>query len=266
MFEAHRDHFANDDSDVLVWHAATRLMNPTISEDYIQKELAKDPEAARAEWLAEFRKDLESFLPLEWVERATVPGRYKLPPLCSFTYQAFCDPSGGAGDAFTLSIGHKDGGRLIQDVLRSKRSPFNPHEVVKEYAALLKQYRIQSIKGDYYAAEWTSMAFQAEGITYQRSKKTKSELYLEFEPLLAQGRVEMLDNKTLFNELRSLERRTGRSGKDLINHGPRQHDDSANATAGLMVNLAQPGSTFRYFFLDLDQCESEKTKVPHTSY
>jgi hypothetical protein len=36
---------------VLVWVAETRVMNPTISDDLIQRELERDPEAAKAEWL-----------------------------------------------------------------------------------------------------------------------------------------------------------------------------------------------------------------------
>jgi hypothetical protein len=249
-YEMYRDYYGKEDSEVLVWVSPTRTMNPMIPESHIQKELEKDPKAARNEWLAEFRRDISAFLPLEWIERAIIPNRFELPPVQGFSYQAFTDPSGGAGDAFTLSIGHREGDRLVQDVLRSEKPPMNPHQVVKEYAALLKDYRILTVYGDRYAGEWVPQAFQAEGITYKQSKKNKSDLYLEFEPLLAQGRVELLDNKILFNELRSLERRTRRSGKDSVDHGPRQHDDSANATAGLMVHLSQPSSVFRYFFFD----------------
>ena len=66
----------------------------------------------------------------------------------------------------------------------------------------------------------------------------KSEIYLGFEPLLARGEVELLDDKTLFAELRGLERRTGRGRRDVVDHGPGQHDDSANATAGVFVELS----------------------------
>jgi len=34
------------------------------------------------------------------------------------------------------------------------------------------------------------------------------------------------------NQLTGLERRTARSGKDSIDHGPSGHDDLANAVAG----------------------------------
>ena len=42
--------------------APTRLMNPTIPQALIDRDMAADPEAAGSEWEAEFRSDLASFL------------------------------------------------------------------------------------------------------------------------------------------------------------------------------------------------------------
>jgi len=141
--------------------------------------------------------------------------------------------------------------------------PSNPHHVTKRCVEAAKLYGINTIKGDKYAARWVSDAFEAEGINYVQSKRSKSDLYLELAPLLAQGRCEILDNRTQTAELRSLERRTGRSGKDSVDHPPRGHDDAANALAGLMVNLTQPTSTFRYAFIGPDTYKSEETSEPH---
>ena len=47
----------------------------------------------------------------------------------------------------------------------------------------------------------------------------------------------------LVNQLCGLERRTARSGKDSIDHGPGGHDDLANAVAGaadLVASRKQP--------------------------
>jgi hypothetical protein len=58
-------------------------------------------------------------------EAAVVPGRYELPPVSGVSYVAFCDPSGGSSDSFTLSIAHGDkNGRGILDVIRERRPPF----------------------------------------------------------------------------------------------------------------------------------------------
>ena len=78
-------------------------------------------------------------------------------------------------------------------------------------------------------------AFEDCSIIYQASELNKSEIYLNFEPLLAQGRVALLDNKKMFNEFRGLERRTRSGGRDSIDHYPGGHDDVANAVAGACV-------------------------------
>jgi hypothetical protein len=223
-------------------------MNPTLDDGLIAREMEKDPIAANAEWMAQFRADVETYVPLEWIQQATIPNRYELPP-ASFSYSAFCDPSGGAQDAFTLSIGHREKDLLVQDVLKATRPPFDPYEVVTDYAKALKEYHISNVVGDRYAGAWVSEAFQKHGIRYITSPLTKSEIYLAFEPLLARGQVELLDDKTLFAELRGLERRTGRGRRDIVDHGPGQHDDRANSTAGVLQLL---GMEQRGFFAGCD--------------
>ena len=237
LYEHHRDYFGKDDTEILVWQAPTRVMNPTISEQLINRETEKDPIAAASEWGATFRADIETFVPLEWIQQAIVPNRYELPP-AGFSYSAFADPSGGAQDAFTLSIAHREKEILIHDVLKAANPPFDPYEVVSDYAKALKEYGCSSVTGDKYAGAWVSEAFQKHGIRYIPSLLTKSEIYLAFEPLLARGQVELLDDKTLFAELRGLERRTGRGRRDTVDHGPGQHDDRANSTAGVLQLLA----------------------------
>jgi hypothetical protein len=236
FYETDRDYFGKDNPEILVWAAPTRAMNPTISQKLIDREKAKDPISAASEWEATFRTDIESYVPLEWIESAIIRGRHELPPT-KFRYSGFCDPSGGAQDAMTLSIAHREGDYLVQDVIRAVKPPFDPYQVVSDYAEILKEYRILSVTGDRYAGVWVSEAFQKHGIRYIPSPMTKSEIYLAFEPLLARGEVELLDDKTLFAELRGLERRTGRGRRDTVDHGTGQHDDSANSTAGVMVNL-----------------------------
>lgn len=46
-------------------------------------------------------------------------------------------------------------------------------------------------------------------------------------------------HKRLRSQLRSLERRTRSGGKDSVDHGPRGHDDLANAAVGACVLAAQ---------------------------
>jgi hypothetical protein len=81
LYQVVKDHWGVEDSDVLCWKADTRTMNPTISQKLIDRDIAADPEAARSEWFAEFRSDLDAFLPPEAIEAVTVNGRFELPPM-----------------------------------------------------------------------------------------------------------------------------------------------------------------------------------------
>ena len=56
-------------------------------------------------------------------------------------------------------------------------------------------------------------------------------------------RVELLDLPKLKTQLVALERRTGRAGKDSIDHPPGARDDIANACAGVLVGLADRGAS-----------------------
>jgi hypothetical protein len=224
----------------LVWKAATLAMNPTLSAGLVENALQEDPEAARSEWEAEFRSDLETFLPLEALQAVVIPGRHELPPQAGVSYTAFVDPSGGRGDAAALALAHVEGERVILDVARRWPAPHDPAQVVGEMAGIIKSYGLRRVTGDRYAGAWPEQEFLKHGITYQAAAKDKSTLYLELLPLVLSGRVELLDLKRLANELRDLVRRPRSGGRDSVDHPPRSHDDLANAVAGA-VTLAGAG-------------------------
>jgi hypothetical protein len=246
LYEAHREHYGVDNDDVLVWQADTRTMNPTIDAGLVQRELERDPEAGQAEWLATFRSDLAAAFSPEALEACVIPGRVELPASPIISYSAFVDPSGGRADSFALAIGHKESDIAILDLLRAWTSPFDPGVVVAEAAEILKAYGVLSVTGDNYGGEWPVASFRAHGIAYERCEKSKSELYLAFVPVTNSDGVELPDDKRLFNELRRLERRRGRTGKDTIDHPPRLHDDLANAVAGVSYLLINAETRLRF--------------------
>jgi hypothetical protein len=237
LWEHHERYFGIDDPDTLVWQAATRTMNPNIPQSLVDREMEKDPASARAEYLAEFRTDVEGFVALEAVGACIVPGRRELPPAGGASYLGFTDPSGGSSDSFTLAVGHLEGDRKVLDLLREIKPPFSPESATEELARDLRRYRIRRVYGDRYSGEWVREAFRKQGIEYSVSPKVKSELYGELLPDINSGRAELLDHEKLKSQLLGLERRTTSSGRDVIDHGPRQHDDVANAAAGALVML-----------------------------
>jgi hypothetical protein len=233
LYEAHRNHYAQDNDHVLVWQADTRTMNSTIDEGLIQRELERDPDAAKAEWLAGFRDDLEAAFSLQALEACVIKGRDELPASPIISYCGFVDPSGGRHDAFTLAIGHNEAQKAVLDLVKAWHPPFDPSAVVGEISELAKGYGVSSLTGDNYGGEWPVEAFRHHGIRYERAEKHKSEIYLAMIPLVNSQRVELLDDQVLLDQLRRLERRRGRTGKDTIDHPPRLNDDVANAVAGV---------------------------------
>lgn len=224
----------------LVWRAPTRLMNPTISEKTIEAALASDRAAAKAEWEAEWREDVSAFMPQELVESVVIHGRMELPRLDGVSYHAWCDPSSGRQDSMTLAIAHKDraAGRVILDVLRERRPPFQPEGVVAEFADTLKAFGLSRVCADRYALGYVKESFGRYNIAVNNSEKSASEIYLAFSPAMSNGTVELLDSKRLVAQLSGLERRTRSGGKDVIDHYPGGHDDLAAAAAGACVMAA----------------------------
>jgi hypothetical protein len=234
LYAVWRKHYGRDDGRVLVWKADTATMNSSIDPAIIAEAYASDPEAARAEYGAEFRDDLADFV----VDAVTMRGRSELPPMPGVAYSAFCDPSGGVSDSMTLAIGHLGGDdRCVLDAALVIPPPFNPENAVAQCAALLKRYGVSTITGDRYAGEWPKARFAEHAIEFEQSARPKSDLYGDLLPLLNAGRVELLDLPRLSRELTGLERRTARSGRDSIDHMPGGHDDLANAVAGVLVGL-----------------------------
>jgi hypothetical protein len=241
LWDAFRRHFAKP-SPVLVWKAGTRTMNPTVPQSVIDEAIEADPASAMAEYGAEFRIDVETFVSREVVEAAVVAGRHELPPVPRMAYRAFVDPSGGSADSMTLAIAHLGGRVAVVDAVREVRPPFSPESVVVEFAELLKSYGIRRVEGDRYAGEWPRERFRLHGIEYQTADKPKSDLYRDLLPALNGGRVELLDLPRLAGQLCGLERHTARGGKDSIDHPPGGRDDVANAVAGVVVAVIGRGS------------------------
>ena len=236
MWNAFKQYHGQDGAPVLVWRAPSATMNPTIDPRIIADAYDRDPAWAAAEFGAEFRSDLETFVRREVVEACVMEGMHELPPAYNTYYNAFVDPSGGSADSMTLGIAHRAGNKAVLDVLREVRPPFSPESVVEEFAAVCKAYRVSRVTGDRYGGEWPREQFQKRQIAYVLAEQSKSELYSAFLPLLNSHRVELLDHSLAINQLCNLERRTGRgTGRDIIDHPPKAHDDLANSLAGVLT-------------------------------
>lgn len=237
VYQKWRKHYGQP-GPVLVVQGETRDFNPLIPDEIISQALEDDPEAAKSEWLGQFRSDIAGFLQREAVEPCVRAGPLELPYNRQYQYAAFVDPAGGGQDEFCIAIGHTEDQTAIIDVLRAERGV--PASIVSEFALMLRSYGLNEVTGDRYGGSWPADEFAKHGIKYHAAEKPKSDLYVDLLPRINSQRVELPPDEKLIGQLINLERRTGRSGKDSIDHGPGGHDDRANVCAGLASLTAKP--------------------------
>lgn len=240
LFEKYRKHYAKD-RGVLVWQAPTWTMNPTLTKAELEAEFldALGESEFASEYGAQFRDDIESFLPADVLDRAIANGREMLrPALGKWSYYGFADPSEGlrkGGDSMTFAIAHREKGKVILDRVLEFIPPFDPINVVNQIANTAKEYGIQYIIQDRHAIGWIAKDFRAYGIQVEVSEWTKSEVYERFSVLMNKNGITLLDNKRLRYQLSMLQRFLRSGGSVKIDHYSGGKDDVSNACAGVCV-------------------------------
>ena len=252
LYTAWQKYHDKPSADVVLVQAPTLDLNPTFDRRAIDTAYAEDPASAAAEYGAQFRSDVESFISRDVLDAAVVPGRFELPPVAGIAYEAFLDFSGGGGaDSATLAIAHDeregDINVSVLDAVREVRPPFSPEQVCTDFAALISSYRCTQATADRWGGQFPVEQMKKHGISVTPSELTKSDIYREFLPLLNSGRIALLDHPRLLTQLATLERRASRGGRDSIDHGPGAHDDVANAVCGALVRVGVNGGRRRYW-------------------
>jgi hypothetical protein len=242
LFDRH--YGANGDKAILVARGTSRTFNPTLPQSVVDRAIERDPASAAAEYMAQFRTDIESFVSIEAVRACIAPGVFERKPERGVDYRGFVDPSGGSADSFTLAVAHNDIARqtVVIDCVREIKPPFSPEAATEQLAAVLASYGIAKVTSDRYAGAWVTEQFGRFNVLAEQSAEPKSVLYQTLLPLINSARIELLDQPRLVNQLCGLERRTARSGRDSIDHAPGGHDDVANAVAGVAAELNRFGS------------------------
>ena len=125
LWDVFKRHYgAGGDPLILVAHGATRTLNPSLPQRVVDRALEKDRARATAEYLAQFRTDVEGFVALEIVEAALGDYREMLPAAERAITELSLIRAGGSDDSFALAISHKSKDRIIIDAVRETRPPF----------------------------------------------------------------------------------------------------------------------------------------------
>lgn len=174
----------------------------------------------------------------EAVMEAVDRGVSARPALSGVRYFAFADMSGGSSDDATLAITHVDaGGRAVLDrvINQGAPTPFDPMRAVLRFADVLREYHIRDIQLDAYGGLTFKRAFETLGLRALATKRSTSDQYEDFEPILNSGRAVLLDVSTLEQQLLGLVWRGQR-----ITHNPGQHDDWATSAVGAILRALDP--------------------------
>lgn len=248
LFELHRQHHGNADSDLLFWQSPSTALNPMLSESFIQHLRDVDADSALAEVDAQFLQNTSTLFELAALDACVDAGVTQRPYQPGTTYRAFADAASGTGkDAFTCGIAHADKHDVaVLDAIVTIKPPFSPESAIREVSALLSEYHLREVSGDRYAPGFVTEAFQRQRITYKPSDRDRSAIYLDLLPRVNAGAVRLLDHPDLLRELRGLERHRA-STKDRVDHRRGSHDDVANAAAGALVLASAPRETASMF-------------------
>jgi hypothetical protein len=195
-----------------VFQLSTMEMNPTISVEFLEEERERNLERFKREYLAEFTDNVVSWIAPEDLDACIVPGRRQLPRVSDGVYVAAVDPAFKQSD-FALAIAHRTSAGLIvvDRVARwtgSTKAPLGFERVCREIAEILREYGIDHLEGDQYAAAAIQQEFQKLGLTYKEvtfNRQTRPRLFNNLKHLLQQRRIELLDQPEPLRQLRSLE-------------------------------------------------------------
>jgi hypothetical protein len=244
LYDAFKSHYGPaGDVQTLVVQAASRDLNPTLAKGVVDKAIAKNKTMAASEYLGQFQEGLSSFLIEPAVYACVDEERFEIGPDTTSKFFAHADSAGGSGaSAFTIALARKAGDQVELCALRERGAPFSPDEVIEEYASLLKRYGVTEVTGDKFGGGFSFDAWKRHGITFIEAKKSTSDAYGDFAPLIASKRVTLLNNTRLIGQLLALESRTSARGKPLIQPPPGALDDLACVCAQACIRAAAASS------------------------
>jgi hypothetical protein len=240
VFDIWDKHFGHNDPDILVCHGASRDFNSSLPQAVIDRALQRNPIAARAEYLGEFRSDLEGFVSLDTLRACT--GQFtERPPMSGVRYTAGLDLASGSGlDSLALAIAHHDpiSDRIIVDLVKEWAPPFSPSGVLSQVADICRTYNVETVIGDRFAFNFGREILRDQHLNFRVSNKDTSGCFGELLPMLNAHEVELVQHQVLLTQLGAMECKPSSRGRTFYDHAPGAHNDVAAATAVAVTHCA----------------------------
>jgi phage terminase large subunit-like protein len=233
-------------ADAVALKATTAEMNPTVTEELLQAEQARDPDGFRAEYLAEFVGSGSAYLDPARVDAAVAEGHEKPPGELVDVVGGF-DPAFSHDPAGLVLVGRErygPQGKLIVALARAwapeRGASFEERReredrVLEEVAKVCRAYEAGRVYTDQYAASAVVHRLQAAGVYVESvamSATSKTLAYAELRAKLYAGDLELYENPTLIAELKRLRSKFSAGAAAVVN--PRvggSHGDLAQALA-----------------------------------
>jgi len=211
--------------------AATRVVNPEISQEFIDNEYKRDPDYAKREFGAEFAEKTENYFSFDLLKGCfTLAG--SLPYKQEFAYNAGIDQSGLSGrDRFALAISHREDSKILVDYATAwdtKDSDF----ILKEIEKLVSDYKIYKTQIDKYAKGWVAQALNKLGLEVE-IRPNLAEIYSNLKSLMIAGKLNLPESPELRKALLNTQAYYGRNNNLSIAHqrSASGHGDLADAIA-----------------------------------
>lgn len=242
--------------DAVAVSASTAEMNPTISPRFLERELARDPDGFRGEYLADFVGSGGSYIDADRLAEA-VGNAGELDRLDAIDWIVGLDLGFASDPTACVLVGRFSGApeRLRVGLARTwapqRGASFDERRAIEDRVladvAEIADYFGARVVSDQMLAPVVRDFFERRGIAIETSSlsaETKSLSFSELRGRIYEGAIELLDHPDLLRELRGL-RAQFRAGKSSVvtPRTSRGHSDLAVALALATWEHARGGSS-----------------------
>lgn len=232
--------------EVTEWHRASHEMNPTLTPQALEAMRAHDPGSWNREVLALFDAGGGAVFDPEALRAAMRPSGV-LPPEHGVSYTGSLDAAGATGDAWALSIVHRDrSGVVVVDGTWAwqghKGRPLDYATTLDHIASIVIPYRAP-VRIDQWASMQIASGLRERNVTPRVvpwGVDNKAEAVRVARQLLYGSNLSLPGNDpALLAELSMLEARPLPGGKTRVAGPPGSHDDRAMSFLGAVAEVEQ---------------------------